>query len=204
MRALTGIALACKGDLLYLLHIVPERKFEVIGGDAAETIVSEDEAAEIQVVSSHPLNGLSGLSVLSECFMRMLESTCHSDFALSSYTQCMSSSLKTSNCLSFADNLQGSSYDGHALLCQGYVASFRLSTATMLRGSSLYRCGVVSEQRALQHTSPLLLMQVEDAKDFIKTRILSLIDQKQTPHKVGAAEVLQAKKSKVCLCKWQA
>ncbi|CAK0783728.1 hypothetical protein CVIRNUC_006927 [Coccomyxa viridis] len=42
--------LARSGDLLYLLHVVPERKFEVIGGDAAETIVSEDEAAEIQVV----------------------------------------------------------------------------------------------------------------------------------------------------------
>lgn len=35
-------------------------------------------------------------------------------------------------------------------------------------------------------------MQVEDAKDFIKTRILSLIDQKQTPHKVDSAKALQA------------
>ena len=41
-------------------------------------------------------------------------------------------------------------------------------------------------------------MQVEDAKDFIKTRILSLIDQKQTPHKVGAAIALQAY-TQICL-----
>lgn len=30
--------------------MVPERQFEVIGGDAAETIMSEDESAEKQVV----------------------------------------------------------------------------------------------------------------------------------------------------------
>ncbi|CAL5222703.1 g5105 [Coccomyxa viridis] len=38
------------GDLLYFLHVVPERQFEVIGGDAAETIVEEDVSAEQQVV----------------------------------------------------------------------------------------------------------------------------------------------------------
>ena len=38
------------GDLLYFLHVVPERQFEVIGGDAAETIVNEDVSAEKQVV----------------------------------------------------------------------------------------------------------------------------------------------------------
>lgn len=53
-----------QGDLLYLLHVVPERKFEVIGGDAAETIVSEDEAAEIQVVSSHPSWVICAVGVL--------------------------------------------------------------------------------------------------------------------------------------------
>lgn len=44
----------CKtgGDLLYFLHVVPERRFEVIGGDAAETIINEDESAEKQVVAS--------------------------------------------------------------------------------------------------------------------------------------------------------
>lgn len=43
----------CKtgGDLLYFLHVVPERQFEVIGGDAAETIINEDESAEKQVVA---------------------------------------------------------------------------------------------------------------------------------------------------------
>lgn len=49
------------GDLLYLLHVVPERQFEVIGGlgDAGETIVEEDVTAEKQVVRiPHPLQSL--------------------------------------------------------------------------------------------------------------------------------------------------
>ncbi|CAL8461955.1 g1486 [Coccomyxa elongata] len=37
-------------DLLYFLHVVPERQFDVIGGDAAETIVDEDEDAERRAV----------------------------------------------------------------------------------------------------------------------------------------------------------
>lgn len=49
------------GDLLYLLHVVPERQFKVIGGlgDAGETIVEEDVTAENQVVRNpHPLQSL--------------------------------------------------------------------------------------------------------------------------------------------------
>ncbi len=38
------------GDLLYFLHVVPERQFDVIGGDAAETIINEDEDAERRAV----------------------------------------------------------------------------------------------------------------------------------------------------------
>ena len=38
------------GDLLYFLHVVPERQFDVIGGDVAETFVSEDTEAEQRVV----------------------------------------------------------------------------------------------------------------------------------------------------------
>ena len=48
----------------------------------------------------------------------------------------------------------------------------------------------------------LLLMQVEDAKDFIRTQILSLIDQKQTPHKVGAAKGLQTHQ-RLAFATWQ-
>lgn len=50
------------GDLLYFLHVVPERQFEVIGGlgDAGETIVEEDVTAEKQVVRiPHPLTSLT-------------------------------------------------------------------------------------------------------------------------------------------------
>lgn len=38
------------GDLLYFLHVVPERHFDVIGGDAAETIINEDEDEERRAV----------------------------------------------------------------------------------------------------------------------------------------------------------
>ena len=37
--------------------MVPERQFEVIGGDAAETIVEEDVSAEKQVVRILPVFG---------------------------------------------------------------------------------------------------------------------------------------------------
>ena len=37
-------------DMLYFLHVVAEHTFNVIGGDAAETIISEDEVAEKQAV----------------------------------------------------------------------------------------------------------------------------------------------------------
>ena len=41
-------------DLLYFLHVVSEHSYDVIGGDAAETIISEDEDAERRAVSGGP------------------------------------------------------------------------------------------------------------------------------------------------------
>ena len=50
--------------------------------------------------------------------------------------------------------------------------------------------GLKGAKTPLASLTFLLLMQVEDAKEFIKSRILSLIDMEQTPHKVGAAKAL--------------
>ena len=43
---------AGENDLLYFLHVVSEHSYNVIGGDAAETIISEDEAAEKRAVGA--------------------------------------------------------------------------------------------------------------------------------------------------------
>ena len=60
----------CKtgGDLLYFLHVVPERQFEVIGGDAAETIINEDESAEKQVVAPSLSKSVYMSSILRKRF----------------------------------------------------------------------------------------------------------------------------------------
>ena len=102
-----GICNGLQGDLLYLLHIVPERKFEVIGGDAAETIVSEDEAAEIQVVGSHLSWVIMGCwcSHLLGCFMRTWKNLWALLHAYCKHGNCASSSLKTRKGLISGDGL---------------------------------------------------------------------------------------------------
>lgn len=57
----TSILIVGGIDLLYFLHVVPERQFDIIGGDAAETIISEDEDAErraVRITMAHAAHAL--------------------------------------------------------------------------------------------------------------------------------------------------
>lgn len=47
------VCIAGGNDLLYFLHVVAERQYDIIGGDAAETIVNEDVEAEQRAVRLH-------------------------------------------------------------------------------------------------------------------------------------------------------
>ena len=152
------------GDLLYFLHVVPERQFEVIGGlgDAGETIVEEDVTAEIQVVRiPHPLQSL-------ECSCTY---SLPCPGALSTVWSCMAVLLTSALRL-----LQDTSAL-HVLCLQEFLCIF------------FVRDTAVHCELRIKSALGALRLQVEDAKDFIKNRILQLADKKQAPHKVPAMQL---------------